>query len=83
MSRPLTSESLAAAREETYALLGSVAHYCRCAQMHLEVADDAVALLGFGDGLGVFHRARAVFKPIRQVTEGSKQNTLHHLEEAA
>ena len=83
MSRPLTSESLAAAREETYALLGSVAHYCRCAQMHLEVADDAVALLDLVTAWGYFHRARAVFKPIRQVTEGSKQLALPPLEEAA
>lgn len=56
---------LADAREETYRLLQSVAHYCHCAQMHLEVADDGGALWDFSHAKQYFASAVRRFEAVR------------------
>ena len=58
-------DDLADAREETWRLLGAVAHYCRCAQLHLEVADDAVTLYDMRSAREYFISAIRTFEPVR------------------
>ena len=61
----IPADPLADAREETYRLLGSVAHYCRCAQIHLEIADDPVAFYDIVAARGYFISAIRALEPIR------------------
>lgn len=57
---------LDAAREETWRLLQSAAHYCRCAQLHLEAADDAVTLYDMRAAREYFVAAIRQFEPLRR-----------------
>jgi len=62
---PLTTDSLADAREETCRLLQSVIHYCRCTQLHLEVGDDPVAVYDITTTKHYFDSAIRSFEPVR------------------
>jgi hypothetical protein len=62
---PPTSDDLAYARDETHALLATAEHYCRCARLHLEIADDAVALYDIIGAQEHFALALTAFKPVR------------------
>ena len=64
-SETTSDKCLADAREEVYRLLGSVGHYLRCAQMHLEVADDPVAFYDIVAARGYFISAIRALEPIR------------------
>jgi hypothetical protein len=57
-------DDLADAREETYRLLQSVAHYCKCCHMHLAYSDDPVALIDFRTAREYFIAAIREFEPI-------------------
>ena len=61
------SDPLADRREETHRLLQSVAHYCRCAQLHLESADDEVAIWDMAAARDYFHSAIRTFEPLREL----------------
>jgi hypothetical protein len=56
----------AAAREEVWQLLQSTIHYCRCAQLHLEVDDDVLALYDMRQAREHFIRAIREFEPLRR-----------------
>lgn len=74
MNQPLVHDHLADAREEAYQNLGAVAHYCRCAQMHLEIADDPVAFYDLVAVRTYFKAAIRAFEPVRAAIrrEGAK-----------
>ena len=61
----IPADHLADAREETYRLLQSVIHYSSCAQMHLEIADDAIAIYDIVAARGYFISAIRALEPIR------------------
>ncbi len=62
-------QDLDSARDESYALLGSVEHYCNIARLHLMHADDPCALMAISDARMYFLRALEEFKPIRQAIQ--------------
>ena len=64
-AQAVPADHLADAREETYRLLQSVVHYSRCAQMHLEIADDPVAFYDIVAARGYFISAIRALEPIR------------------
>ena len=70
MNAPLRSpvtaaDDLADAREEAWRLFGAAAHYLRCAQSHLEIADDAGALWDVQHAREYFKTALKAFGPAR------------------
>jgi dsDNA-specific endonuclease/ATPase MutS2 len=58
-------DPIADARQEVWRLLQSVSHYCHCAQLHLEVADDLVALYDMQSARAHFISAIQAFEPVR------------------
>lgn len=62
---PSEVEQLDDARAETHRLLGAVAHYCHCAQLHLEIADDPVAIWDLTAARNHFKSAIRAFEPVR------------------
>jgi hypothetical protein len=72
LSKP--DEFLSAARDETHALLATAEHYLRCARLHLEVDDDAVAFYDISSAREHFLLAITAFKPIRRaISERSRE----------
>lgn len=59
------ADALGEAREETFKLLGAVSRYRRCAQMHLEVADDPVAIYDLAAARNYFVSAIRAYEPVR------------------
>lgn len=85
MTAPLDPEDLANARVEAFKLLGTTAHYCRCAQMHLQVADDSVALLDLHAVRTHLSAALREFKIIQRgiIERGAAASTSPNADEAA
>jgi len=66
MNAPLLNQDdLAEARKEAWRLLQSTVHYCRCAQMHLQSADDPVAIWDITAARDYFKSAWETFEPVR------------------
>lgn len=59
------ADTLGAVREEVWHLLQSVAHYAHCAQSHLEVGDDLVALYDLRAAREYFIAAIREFEPLK------------------
>ena len=61
----LTREQAAELREAAHEELALTEHYCQCARMHLQVADDAVTILDLLSARDHFTVALRAFTPIR------------------
>lgn len=70
MAEALPNNSAALAREDAYENLAVCEHYCRCARLHLEVADDAVTLMDLLHAREHFAAALRAFSPVREAMVG-------------
>ncbi len=59
-------EADAKAREAAHEELALTEHYCRCARLHLQVADDPVTILDLLSARRHFAAALRAFSPIKE-----------------
>ena len=69
MSDALTKDEAAELREAAFEELALTEHYCRCARMHLQVADDPVTVMDMLRARDHFTAAIRAFAPIRQAMQ--------------
>lgn len=66
MTGVLSKEMQAQAREAAHEELALVEHYCRCARLHLEVANDPVTTMDLIEARSHFAAALRAFSSVRE-----------------